>query len=654
MAVINDRCGFGPLKRNANLQKCANLWLYSIILGLVVFGVSGCYSYMSAVLSTSQTVFSLSSQDVGVWYSMFEIGSILSNLIASYFFTNKNVPNVLSCGLTVVIVGAFTHAIPHFLLNYEEKIQSTKEVDANFYIAENLCDSLRANISWNTTGDETTVTASNYGDSTFSKTVLTVYCIAGFLMGVGYAPFWCLGLAYVDNNVKKSHETAKFLGIILTFYTIGPVIGFGSGGLFLNIYVTLGETYLTSEDEQWIGAYWMGYLVFGAFLILLLPVIFMFPKSLPRKDDNSPGSLSLYNIVKSDLPGLTKTDEGEPELVAQLQPQEAQTNKVNVKDNLRSIKGFLPTFLRLATNPLFIIEVLASCCGVYYISGWLGFLPKYFEETFHYTASNASTYAGAIPPLLSCIGVFAGGYLSSRYKLNTQQSAVFLFVSTLTSTLLLVPLFFLRCDQYPVQQPDFDSVLCASSCGCDENAHVPVCHEQTTYRSPCVIGCENYTASGDELKYARCFCERNITVSVGACQQTDCISSQIFLACAILATTAFVCSSSAGLNIIMRAVAEEDKSLALGVQSSLNSLLAWIPAPILYGMLIDSTCKIWEHPDDPYFKGYCMEYYNEDYANKYVGMTVGAMSLTCFFCGLGVPVSRMKRYIKEETQEVCE
>lgn len=66
-----------------------------------------------------------------------------------------------------------------------------------------------------------------------------------------------------------------------------------------------------------------------------------------------------------------------------------------------------------------------------------------------------------------------------------------------------------------------------------------------------------------------------------------------------------------------RAVPKEDKSFALGVQSALSSLIAWIPAPVLYGTVIDSTCKVWEYPegtpDNPEFYGYCLEYNNWDY-----------------------------------------
>lgn len=41
---------------------------------------------------------------------------------------------------------------------------------------------------------------------------IIVYSIAGFLMGAGYAPYWCLGLVYVDDNVGSAHEATKYLG----------------------------------------------------------------------------------------------------------------------------------------------------------------------------------------------------------------------------------------------------------------------------------------------------------------------------------------------------------------------------------------------------------------------------------------------------------
>lgn len=88
------RCGVGGLKNSSCLQKCANLLCYSITNGIIALAVVGSYTYMSSMQTTSQTVFSFSSQDIGVWYAMFEVGSILSNVFSSYFLTSRHIPRV--------------------------------------------------------------------------------------------------------------------------------------------------------------------------------------------------------------------------------------------------------------------------------------------------------------------------------------------------------------------------------------------------------------------------------------------------------------------------------------------------------------------------------------------------------------------------------
>lgn len=37
-------------------------------------------------------------------------------------------------------------------------------------------------------------------------------------MGAGYAPFWCLGLVYVDDNVEDVHDTTKYIGKITRWH----------------------------------------------------------------------------------------------------------------------------------------------------------------------------------------------------------------------------------------------------------------------------------------------------------------------------------------------------------------------------------------------------------------------------------------------------
>jgi len=92
--MVDTRCGWGPLKDVGCLQMFANLKVYAFVSGLITLGITSAYTYMSSVQSTTQSVYSFSATDIGIWYAMFEVGSVLSNVFASYFLTNKHIPRV--------------------------------------------------------------------------------------------------------------------------------------------------------------------------------------------------------------------------------------------------------------------------------------------------------------------------------------------------------------------------------------------------------------------------------------------------------------------------------------------------------------------------------------------------------------------------------
>lgn len=48
------------------------------------------------------------------------------------------------------------------------------------------------------------------------------------------------------------------------------------------------------------------------------------------------------------------------------------------------------------------------------------------------------------------------------------------------------------------------------------------------------------------------------------------------------------------LMIVLRSVEEEERSFALGMQFVIFRLFGYIPAPILFGNLIDSSCLLWK------------------------------------------------------------
>ncbi len=76
---------------------------------------------------------------------------------------------------------------------------------------------------------------------------------------------------------------------------------------------------------------------------------------------------------------------------------------------------------------------------------------------------------------------------------------------------------------------------------------------------------------------------------------------------------------------IVRAVAEEQRSLALGMQSLLWRVLGSIPGPLLYGVIFDSSCIYWQ--EECGRRGNCWVYDNNSISR-------GAFSLS--FCGVAI------------------
>lgn len=59
-----------------------------------------------------------------------------------------------------------------------------------------------------------------------------------------------------------------------------------------------------------------------------------------------------------------------------------------------------------------------------------------------------------------------------------------------------------------------------------------------------------------------------------------------------------------------RCVHDDQRSFALGIQWIKVRILGTIPAPMIFGILIDETCILWQKSCDNY--GACLVYNNND------------------------------------------
>lgn len=85
------------------------------------------------------------------------------------------------------------------------------------------------------------------------------------------------------------------------------------------------------------------------------------------------------------------------------------------------------------------------------------------------------------------------------------------------------------------------------------------------------------------------------------------------------------------LMIVLRSVSEEERSFALGMQFVIFRLFGYIPAPILFGNLIDSSCLLWKSSCGE-AGGRCLIYDIEKFRYKYIGLctAIKVVALTIF------------------------
>lgn len=188
---------------------------------------------------------------------------------------------------------------------------------------------------------------------------------------------------------------------------------------------------------------------------------------------------------------------------------------------------------------------------------------------------------------------------------------------------------------------------CNADCNCEGVKYSPVCHEmsQVTFFSACHAGCrtilddthfsncsclplDKFDRDESHLEYfspSRAFLSEQQThlpdsqalpsiydkVVAGPCT-TDCNGPYLLFVLLSCVIQTLGCSGRIG-NILVnyRSVEKRDKSLAQGITLMVISLLGFIPGPIIYGAIIDSTCLIWEKSCGT--RGNCWFYHRENF-----------------------------------------
>ncbi|NXJ03782.1 SO1C1 protein, partial [Odontophorus gujanensis] len=634
---------------------CGGIKIFLGALSFVYFAKALSGSYLKSTITQIERRFDIPSSLVGVIDGSFEIGNLLIIVFVSYFGAKLHRPRIIGAGCLIMSAGTFLIAMPQFFMGrYQyERFSST----TNSTVSTSPCLQEKSQTPLSTL--EKSQVKINAGCEKEAGSSMWIYVLLGNLLrGIGETPIQPLGITYIDDYAIEENA-ALYIGCVQTLAIIGPIFGFLLGSLCAKLYVDIGfvdldSLTITHKDVQWVGAWWLGYLIAGMISVLAGIPFWFLPKHLPKPESRKDSS----------------TSSEQSKFITQDNKEQHKSYQPQVK--VAEMAKFLPSLKNLFGNPVYSLYLCASILHFNSLIGMVTYKPKYIEQQYGQTSSKTNFVIGLINIPAVAFGIFSGGLIMKKFRINILGAAKISLGSSFFGYLLLLSLFAMSCENSDVagltvsyhgakQKAGYEQGLfseCNMGCMCSQNDWDPICGENgITYISACLAGCQASNGTGKNTVYFNCSCvgilessSRNSSAVMGMCQKgNECPKMFLyFLVISVITSYTLSIGGTPGYILLLRCIKPHLKSFALGIYTLAIRVLAGIPAPVYFGVAIDTTCLKWGSKRCG-GSGACRLYDSSALRYVYLGLTLVLGTVSILFSIAVLWVLRKRSAPQDET-----
>ncbi|CAF1169312.1 unnamed protein product [Adineta steineri] len=616
----------------------------------------------NAIMTTLESGFYMTSTETGLFQSVYELVAIFAYPIIGYFGDRSGRKvRWIAISMGILAGGFFVMSFPHLL----ESKRGKPPLDPRVADHLTLCNPNR-----------TINVCSVSNNLRFLSHLKYVFYLSNIINAFGSAALPTLAVTLIEDLF--SQEKAPIAqGIYYAIGGIGIGLGFLATSQFLKVYTYIKKpVWLTPHYSEWVGAWWLVYALCTCLSLILCLSLFLLDLSRHHRYFTSKKTRQLsinptYQVV------TTATTSINTETRVSRTSSSATNSSLNingipneslltVEQTIPSINGdesvktkdFCIDIISLIKHLLFNLRYMGvTGCAVIealLIKGYLAFLTKHIEYQFRTTSSHSSVFMGIISLCSVIFGAPLGAYFVKRFDMNGRQCAKFCCIILAISSVIFLGLM-LHCREPTIgtthsmsvistafDEDFFDEPLiesdriespCKRKCKCDMNIYQPVCDlvNQETYQNPCLLGCRKILKG----KYADCLClPKNSTVSVGRCKERKCTINLVITLCgAFIVVFMSCCVIVPALKCTLYSVEPTHRAFSLGFKSTITKSLGYLPGTILFGTIIDRTCKTWIRETCGY-RYHCKHYNNKRMAISLALLGFGFRSLSALFCGI--------------------